>query len=350
MSLGPPFTHPLQPFKAHFVGSTTIQSSPSHYQACIQSLLDTYRLDVKDNYELSSGQVSTDSAYDMDSVEGIPLVINSFGWNKGLGAESIQFIESQVDLTHVYTFESARADSTWSTGEGQSMQSSNLVFLEPIRRPKPDHGHADRRSLMTMSYFHHHKEVGEPTRWNTDLPLCAQPPWEVAWTDAIDGIILLGNGSEDVAASEVLRVLNGGIVALVEMEPSVPGILQENESTSIVPYTQGSSPPPPNRSNCVGMALVRGVRASMGTLHVLTPVRPEILAQARVLVMGEVKLPIWGMLDFRAGARSSDQIAGVKLASVPFLHWTGGPDGAAGAKKLRVRRNLMRKNQSLPHL
>jgi polynucleotide 5'-hydroxyl-kinase GRC3/NOL9 len=347
--VGPPFTHPRQPFKAHFVGSTTIRSFPRHYQECITDLLDAYRLDIKYNYEVNDDRASLDGSFDVDDLKGIPLVINNFGWNKGLGAESIHLIESQVDITHVYAFESNLPDGTGATGVEDNSHAINYFYLEPIKLAKPDHGQADRRSLMIMSYFHHLKGTNNIIQWNTEFPLCVRPPWEVTWADAIDRIILMGSGSEDVVASEVLRVLNGAVVALVALEPSAPRWLHEQASTKAVPYTQGAMPPPPNCSKCVGFALVRGVRASSGSLHILTPVPPELLAQARVLVMGEVKLPIWGMMDFRADAKATNQIAGVKESAVPFLQWSVAPDETPGAKRLRVRRNLMRKNQSFSH-
>lgn len=275
-------------------------------------------------------------------------MINHFGWNKGAGAETIQFIESQVDLTHIYTF-AGQTDTTRQTGEDSRLHSITLNYLEPIKLSKPDHGQVDRRSIMIMSYLHHRKGAARQIRWHMDLPLCSHPPWEVTWANAMDRIVLIGSGSEDVVDSEVLRVLNGAIVALVTMDSIASGRQQGNEPMKIIPYEQGASPPPPNLSNCVGIALVRGVRASTGSLHVLTPVQPALLAQSRILVMGEIKLPIWGMLDFRTDARSIDEIAGVKLEAVPFLTWAGGTDNTPGAKKLRVRRNLMRKNQWMPH-
>jgi len=59
------------------------------------------------------------------------------------------------------------------------------------------------------------------------------------------------------------------------------------------------------------------------------------------LVKGEIEIPIWGMLDFRA--QNGDSVAGVEMLKVPYLRW-GKTEGLGGRKK-RVRRNLMRKSQ-----
>ncbi|KAJ3503551.1 hypothetical protein NLJ89_g8378 [Agrocybe chaxingu] len=74
---GPPFTHPTLPNHAHFIGSTTPRSTPSHYLDAISALIQTYRLDIQN------------PAIDIDDdderiSDAIPLVVNTMGWSKGL--------------------------------------------------------------------------------------------------------------------------------------------------------------------------------------------------------------------------------------------------------------------------
>jgi polynucleotide 5'-hydroxyl-kinase GRC3/NOL9 len=78
------------------------------------------------------------------------------------------------------------------------------------------------------------------------------------------------------------------------------------------------------------------IPAESNVLQMLTPVPPSLLTSSapRVLVKGEVELPVWGMLD-------PDEEEGGK--EVPFLRW--GKGEGAGAEKRRVRRNLMRRGQ-----
>ncbi|CCA67460.1 hypothetical protein PIIN_01290 [Serendipita indica DSM 11827] len=337
---GPPFSHPRDPLRAHFVGSTSPRSSPDHFLECIIALLDAYRLDVR--YSL----LSEDEG---ESLDQIPLVINTFGWNKGIGAELISRIETSAELTHVFAFDSSTSDPIWQQEEAEPLLNVQYVTLQPVKPIRTQHyqNQADKRALMMMSYFHHSKIITatgsfERDTWNTDLPLCAMPPWEVKWSEAIDAIILVGSGSESVELLEILRVLNGAIVAMVESSRSQAS---ESSTTGTVAYVQGRPPPSPQHSHCVGYALIRGVRASSGTLHILTPVPIERLANVRVLVMGEIQLPVIGMLDHRAESRTLGQVAGVEMANVPFLHWHSTKRDAQGAKKLRVRRNLKRKNQ-----
>ena len=365
---GPPFSHPSEPFRAHFVGSTSAKSSPDFYLECISALIETYRLDV---------QRSQDHGFHPDSEEdaegpwsriasAVPLIINTPGWVKGMGRELLRRIEDQVQPTHVVEFENSDIDQAWS--EPLLSRPNGPVQLTVERSPSTSsatrYSAADHRAISVLSYFHF-REIADPIsditggyeeegpqsrrEWFTDLPLCAQPPWEVNWTEGLDHVVLIGSGAEDVIPSEVLRVLNGAIVGLVALDPhTIPWIEQplEESHSIVIPYVQGSSPPPPNSSNCIGLALVRSVRPSSNALHILTPVPPSHLAGVRVLVMGEIQLPIWGMLDYRVTEETAGTLAGVDYDKVPFLRWaTGGTAAVHGSRKKRVRRNLMRKAQ-----
>lgn len=296
----------------------------------------------------------------------MPLIINTSGWVKGMGLELLRQIEVEVQPTHVVEFENSDMDQVWN--EPAVSRPSNVVSLAIERAPSvfslTRYSAADHRAISMLSYFHSREitlpisditggSEGEQSQsrreWHTDLPLCAQLPWEVNWTEGLDHVVLIGSGAEDVIPSEVLRVLNGAIVGLVALDPhTIPWIEQPPDKTHsvAVPYIQGSSPPPPNSSNCVGLALVRSVRPSSNALHIITPVPPSHLDTVRVLVMGEIQLPIWGMLDYRAAEETAGTLAGVGYDKVPFLRWaTGSASAIHGSRKKRVRRNLMRKSQ-----
>jgi polynucleotide 5'-hydroxyl-kinase GRC3/NOL9 len=378
--LGPPFTHPRQPFKAHFVGSTSIRSSTSHFFACIDDLLESYRLDVKHTYELENDDRSIDSQDEQDEDDGlhqgtpkeIPLVINTFGWVKGAGADALYHIERKADLTHIVSLEPSSSDPVWVTQTHSHERSAEVTHLSVLgfEHAKQDQNQANKRALMIMSYFHHEEIIEESrrqeqtrrrkqpllTKWTTYKPLCARPPWEVRWDIALDNIMLIGSGAEDIVSSELLRVLNGAIVALVGVDLQGYGVSSSssssaqhqnrNQTQNQIPYKQGASPPIPNISNCLGLALVRSVRPADGTLHIITPIAQSLLAQCRTIVIGEIKLPVWGMLDHRPESKSAGKIGGVDSDLVPFLEWGKGPQGISGSKTLRVRRNLMRKGQA----
>ncbi|KAI9512772.1 hypothetical protein F5148DRAFT_1161481 [Russula earlei] len=326
---GPPFTHPTLPYQAHYVGAHNPRSSPSSYLRAIQALVEVYRLEI----QFATSFVDIEDDEEVDRIaDHIPLVVNTMGWTKGLGADLARRIEEFVQPSDIFSFDTFPIDNEAEPG-------APLVHvLEPItllRRFTP----SDHRALSLLSYLHAVFPDPIPlrqttaSRWSTDLPLCTQPPYELTSLLALDRIVLVGAGAEDVVQTELPRVLAGALVALVSGPPSPEGCNKEEL------YTPGSPPPDPSSSNCYGLALVRGVSHDVSKLQLLTPVPTETLANARILVMGELQLPVWGWLDFR-GVEGG--VTGPSM-DVPFLRW--GRTAGAGGERRRIRRNIMRRAQ-----
>jgi len=324
---GPPFTHPTLPYQAHYIGAHNPRSSPSRYLHAIQALVEVYRLDL----QFATPFVDIEEE-DNRIADVIPLVVNTMGWTKGLGIDLARRIEEFVQPSDIFSFDISPSDG------GSEPGGPRLHTLEPFS-PAQQFTPSDHRALSILSYFHaifpepvHSAPLQQiiASRWSTDLPLCARPPYELTSHLALDRIVLTGAGAEDVIRSELKRVLVGALVALVYGPPLPEG----NEEL----YTPGSLPPDPASSNCLGLALVRGVSSDGSKLQLLTPVPSEMLANARVLVMGELQLPVWGWLDFR----DAEGGAGMGV-DVPFLRW--GRGAGAGSKRRRVRRNIMRRGQ-----
>jgi len=92
---GPPFTHPSLTYRAHYIGSTSPRASPSHYLHSIQSLLETYKLDLQFPASIGDPTPGDERIYDV-----IPLVVNTMGWNKGLGADPNVRIKGFAYIRH----------------------------------------------------------------------------------------------------------------------------------------------------------------------------------------------------------------------------------------------------------
>lgn len=315
-------------------------------------------------------------------VDRIPLVVNTMGWVKGLGADMNRIIESSLHPTDIFEIRDAShemggdpdvlASTTWAHDFSWSSNAdadnslddytARIHIIEPASRGFTTVGPtaADHRNLSTLSYFHalfpRHIIPGPleqitARQWDVSRPLCAMPPFEVDCTTAFDKIILTGAGSEDVVADEVSRVLNGAVVGLVVCDHDLrsPGPA----------YTRGCEPPSPLSSVCFGLAVVRAVSSSHGIntssssstpayLHLLTPIPYPHLSQSRVLVKGELELPIWAMLDFRTFFENGQEIGnvvGVEPEYVPYLQWGKSSQGVLGAGKRKIRRNLLRRGQ-----
>ncbi|KAF8623172.1 hypothetical protein AX17_007528 [Amanita inopinata Kibby_2008] len=406
---GPPFTHPTIPNAAHYIGGTTPRSSPAHYLTSIQALFQSYELDIRNpippysiHMDIANGNDLSDRISDV-----IPLVVNTMGWSKGLGADLTRRVQEIIQPTHIFEFIDSNPQEFFSF---QNMPDPNTerepcfhAQLDPaIPSPtSPLHTQftaADHRALNILSHFHAvfptppSHEASDPstasldqvtaTSWRTALPLCAQPPYAVDWRVALDRIVLVGSDSEDVVPAEIGGVLNGAVVGIVASwgdDSTVPGAAagtgtgtgtgagaQTSEADSDLsiqmPYVQGSQPPSPASSTCFGLALIRSVShcspPAMGTgmakptaeveveLHVLSPVPAVLLKRGRVFVKGEMELPIWGMLDYGTDGgedRWKNGVAGVEWGRVPYLQW--GKGEGVGSERRRVRRNLMRKGQ-----
>ncbi|THH05800.1 hypothetical protein EW145_g4534 [Phellinidium pouzarii] len=379
---GPPFTHPLLPYNSHYIGSASPLNSPSHYLSSIRALMQTYKIDLQ--YVSPEDEVLGSDGSRIDDV--IPLVVNTMGWTKGLGADLARQIEEAVEPTHIFSIQNPSGD--FETGmetmkvEMQTLNGSgnnHQVFeVEPISVgiQSTRHSAADWRTISLISYFHsipsmsqtyllstsvqHHNDFSFISRsaplysWDCRLPLVARSPYAVAPNVALDSVILIGAGSEDVVPSEIGRVLNGALVAIVAYQPDYTEI-SPSQAWRGIPYSQGADPPDPLTSRCIGLALIRGVsqltpfspplsseNTDGDTLHVLTPLPPWILATsgARCFVKGEIELPVWGMLDFREIERDG---ARHDIDGIPYLQWS--KTEAAGAERRRVRRNLMRRGQ-----
>ncbi|KAG6837057.1 hypothetical protein H0H93_015628 [Arthromyces matolae] len=345
---GPPFTHPTLPNSAHYIGGTTPRSSPSLYLNAVQSILDEYRLDI----QTPAVSIGDDSRIS----DLIPLVVNTMGWNKGLGADLTLKLQEMVEPTDIYEIE-APFDPAWPSLPARNLRPSpsvkvHLLKPAPISILSTNYSAADHRSLSIMSYLHAvfpksttlADDLPQRTAltWHTSTPICAQPPFEVDCRRSFDKVILAGAGTEDVVPSEIACVLNGALVALVTCAPGTLD-LDLVDDTERIPYTQGFAPPSPGSSKCLGLALIRSVSPlePQTQIHVLTPLPAKMLMDCRILVKGELELPIWGMLDHRG---SRDEVVGEESRKVPFLQWGKG-EGVGGDKR-RIRRNLMRRAQT----
>ena len=338
--------------------------------------------------------MQTPESHFLSSVSGtrithsIPLVVNTMGWIKGLGADLNRKIETTVQPTDIFEVRGSHEtrldpgsstttwvpESSWSYnayGETNphNYSTARVHILEP---PSPGFTvagttAADHRNITILSYFHavfpRYVTPGlleqlTADQWDVSRPLCTMPPFEVNCSTAFDKIILTGAGSEDVVDEEVPRVLNATIVGLVVCDQ---GVIDHKTDLgpSGLPYTRSFEPPSPLSSKCVGLAAVRGVSSlnriatsstssSSPYFHLLTPVPYPLLSQSRTLVKGELELPIWAFLDFRSFTNNGHDIgdiAGVDPEFVPYLQWRKATEGVLGAEKRKVRRNIMRRGQ-----
>ncbi|GAA5825727.1 hypothetical protein JCM3770_003406 [Rhodotorula araucariae] len=324
--LGPAFTHLTIPLASRFLGSTSPASDPSAYLAAAQSLLESYALEVE--YPLDGGL-----SYGDKIAERVPLVVNTQGWVKGLGADLLEKLKALSRPTHVFSFATEDAPLPAPPPLGAA------CTLLPPAPPSPLESKwsaAEYRALSLVAYFHAHlaPSAAAAPSWDFSLPLLARTPYALALSDFPSGTHLVSPAGAGIPSTHALHALNGAVVALAAApSPEVAAV--------------------PGQPAALGLALVHSVApgsqtGSVGdaTLHVHTPTPAATLAAARrelALVKGAVDLPVALMLDWAASAPEADEgVAGVPWREVPFLS----VDTAEGGARKRVRRNVMRRGQA----
>ncbi|KIO29173.1 hypothetical protein M407DRAFT_21741 [Tulasnella calospora MUT 4182] len=378
-NFGLPFTHPRRPFAAHHIGSTSPRSNPSHYISAISSLLQVFRVEIQGGRAPPSGltnhQESSSHCRAATRISStIPLIINTHGWVKGMGADLARRIEELAQPTHVFELLPRPLDreldlygfdggpSGRSAGERvllsevpgatvwgdhatispsiQAGEPYKVLSLPPGPLPGPGisfNKAEELRDLATMSYFH--SQLGTSS-WKTDVALSAALPYEVDPAEAFDAIILTGPGSEDVAIEELAKALNGSFVALIEAD-NPKAILQLPEGR-VIPYVQGAPPPDSITSRCLGFGFVRASASPTPTslqLHIITPLPPTDVARCRVLVKGEIDMPIWASIGSSSSVEGREwrngRLYGVGWEETPHLVHRR-PQGSGPTSKAHV--------------
>ncbi|GAA6043836.1 hypothetical protein JCM8097_007226 [Rhodosporidiobolus ruineniae] len=393
---GPSFTHLALPLSSQYFGITSPASDPSGYIAAAQALLETYALEVEyplvDEPAAASsfssrrrGRFAQRQAQQQQQQqerevpsrirERVPLVVNTQGWVKGLGADLLAQLKAAAQPTHVFSFAAADEGDPFAqpfgAGDEEQQQPPYHLLTLPPAPPTPlesKYSAADYRTLSLLSYFHASFPsafTGLATSWNFSRSLVGSAPYPFSWAreaGQVSSVHLTGPGMGDgeIKYEHVLHTLNGSVVALVAgPPPSSPS------SSSAWPFPYDPAQPSPTLatgSRALGLALVHSILPSSSTLHLLTPVPAALIAAHAplALVRGPLELPLPMMLDYSVGVSEREReagVAGMAYAAggaeggkdeqvVPFLAKVEEGNASAVGGRRRVRRNLMRRGQA----
>lgn len=331
-ALGPAFTHPQTPLRSHFIGSLNPRLAGTHYLAAIAQLVEQYRYEVQYplDPETDAGKIT----------EVVPLVVNTQGWVKGLGADLLLEIERMTEPGWTYTF----ADVS---GEGEAGEEPDVQLVAGFGKVTQLEGipgsalhsrftAADMRTLSMVGSLHAHFGAEGHVVWDFSTPLGGVKPWAVSVEKVVKELYITGEGADGVVDEDLSLALNGRIVALVErLEGTAEGF-----------YTPGRAPPSPTETHCLGTGLIRSVSPDGKTIHLVTPLPPAALARASIVICGELELPVCGMLDWRLPNPTvpAASLFGVPWDEVPFL--TDGREQGVGMARRKWRRNIMRRGQA----
>jgi polynucleotide 5'-hydroxyl-kinase GRC3/NOL9 len=368
VSTGPSFTHLHEaPHRSHFVGTSSPKNVPLHYFSCLEDLYRVYETEVRFSHEKSKSLLWLDEDEDagIESNKGkakrkdlIPLIINTQGWVKGLGAELLEKIHTLMKPTIVASFKDSRpqteliqhSNKTSSKSglkidrsgidwmfkglrtEIDSQTQAQVVFnLRPVgmttlsSRWSP----AELRVLSLVSYFHHQHFL---KKWDFETSMVRWIPYKVNW-EVLNSIRVLGDLGGEVDKQNALIALNGTIVGLVE------GDLDLNDGKVEGSFNYSTLAPSPNCSNYLGLGILRSIDVNARIFYIISPLDIETISRCRNIVKGDMILPICLMLD----RELVDGKSGVEL---PYLEVENKRKRyIVGEGKKKVRRNLMRKSQ-----
>ncbi|KAJ9475424.1 hypothetical protein PHBOTO_005488 [Pseudozyma hubeiensis] len=148
ITLGPGWCQPRVPARAHFVGDVSPRDDPESYVAAVLDLIEYFRAQVQ------PGDPNEDGVS-----QRVPLVINTQGWIKGLGADLAARIEPMLRPTHIFDvvprgspdpLPAPTRGQPWLDAEGDILGSGpEIVTLESVSQlefVQGSFGNGDKRT------------------------------------------------------------------------------------------------------------------------------------------------------------------------------------------------------------
>jgi len=323
---GPAFTQVYrqhQSVRAHYLGSVSPKSNPSLYLASIQDLVSQYS-----------------SLHDM--ADGtLPLVINTQGWVKGLGADLLAEIHRMASPSKIFDF-SAPPDPSSSYGALAQLESPTTpcLYLQPMSQPA-DYGPtrmnaADLRTLNLISYLHlEASQKSSERQWSFSRSLVTQTPFAVPW-HILKPIRLLS--SEHIVYEELLNALDVSIVSLESLDD--PHTTDSERALAYDPHPPLQAP----RGSCLGLGIIRAIDKSASAFHMLSNLPSDALDKVNAISKGDLELPTVLMIDYINAPDDQDGVCGVPWKDVPYLESREDQQAGVGYTKRRIRRNVMRRS------
>ncbi|XP_069681342.1 polynucleotide 5'-hydroxyl-kinase NOL9 isoform X1 [Periplaneta americana] len=267
--LGPNFTHLVIPERVVNVGEVNISQCPLQYVKSVQHIISF----CNSRPELMR----------------LPCIVNTMGFNKGLGVDLTVSIIRLLRPHHVVQIQSSKADLNFPDllhpSFVNSFQSRFCKRSEPLdyvlhtmntmaddKKISPWGMSAPHlREAMILSYL---SQMLRPPNFSLiDL---------VPYTTLFSKVILCVCHAK-VPYSQILSAMNGNLVALCSYDGKDVLLPDDPE----LPLVLGHQPVCP----CLGFGIVRGIDMEKKHLCLLTPLEESLLSQVNCLMLGAVTLP-----------------------------------------------------------
>ncbi|XP_059640011.1 polynucleotide 5'-hydroxyl-kinase NOL9-like isoform X2 [Cornus florida] len=252
------------PERCFFFGDISSKRDPTTYLKSIFSLYDYYW----NKYCMFNKRENPGNT-------GLPLVINTPGWVKGIGYDILVDMLKYIAPTHVVKICISAESKNLPTGpfwldEGDDT-AVNLIEVNSARQDSlkrsilKSNNARDLRDQRILDYF----KQCFPTDLNVifikDLAnaLASHPPYEISISS-----VKIKHLHCQVPTAETFYSLNATIVGL---------------AVSSADYEHLPS--------CVGLGIVRGIDTSKQLLYIITPVPQNILEKVDLLLQGFIQIP-----------------------------------------------------------
>ncbi|KAI3464019.1 hypothetical protein Pfo_020682 [Paulownia fortunei] len=251
------------PERCFFFGDISSKRDPTTYLTYISALYDHY---LKE-YCMNNTKETQGSA-------GLPLVINTPGWVKGIGYEILVDMLKYMSPTHVVKIRISAENKNLPAGafwlnEGNADAATvieiNAALQDHLKRSVLVQKDARLlRDLRVMAYFRQcfPSDMTISTIKELARALAAHTPYEISISS-----IKIKHLHCQVPVTETFYSLNATIVGL-----AVSSVSEQ--------WPQ-----------CVGLGIVRGIDTFRGVLHVITPVPQQSLDDVDLLLQGFIQIP-----------------------------------------------------------
>ncbi|XP_030531197.2 polynucleotide 5'-hydroxyl-kinase NOL9 [Rhodamnia argentea] len=252
------------PERCFFFGDISAKRDPAAYLKCIFALSDYLR---EEHQGLNRGE---DPA-----VVGLPLVINTPGWVKGVGYDVLVKTLKYIAPTHVVkiniSVESKNLPPGYFWLDEDCDETVHLIEIKSARQDSFNRSvltQKDARLLRDMRITAYFRQCFPSSSNITKIKelahaLASHPPYEVPVS-----AIKIKHLHCQVPSTEVFYSLNASIIGLAI-----------------------SSNKPDDVPSCVGLGIVRGIDLLKGSIYVITPVPLKMLVKVDLFLQGFIQIP-----------------------------------------------------------
>nr|GEV97542.1 probable myosin-binding protein 5 [Tanacetum cinerariifolium] len=252
------------PERCFFFGDISCKRDPQIYLTCICSLYDHYH---KHHHQSSTRPSPSNS--------GVPLIVNTPGWVKGIGYDVLVDILKHVTPSHVVNIcisakrKNLPSGAFWS--QDGDAGAATLIEINSARQDSLNRSvlvQKDSRHLRDLSIVKYFTQC-----FSNDMnlssvrdiagALASHSPYEVSVS-----AVKIKHLHCEVPKAEIFYSLNATIV----------GLAVDSEGAGDLP-------------RCVGLGIVRGIDTLRKVLYIITPVSPSVLEDVDVLLQGFIQIP-----------------------------------------------------------